>query len=94
MSAVDLIPLEDISHPKIKEMMAVARDWNVPDQRFFQILAHAPGYAQAIFDAMHRSFAEGNVDHKLKEIMRILLARQAQDPYFASMRSKKPWRTV
>ncbi len=89
MSVVDPIPIEDISHPKIKEIMAVAAEWNVPDQRFFQILAHAPGYAQAIFDAMHLSFAEGNVDHKLKEIMRIQLARQAQAPYFASMRSKK-----
>lgn len=89
MSAVDLIPLEEISHPKIKEMMALAAEYDVPDPRFFQIMAHAPGYAQAIFDAMYKSHAEGNVDHVLKEIMRIQLARQARDPYFAAMRSKK-----
>jgi hypothetical protein len=31
----------------------------------------------------------GNVDHSLKEIIRILLARFANDKYFASLRSTK-----
>ena len=39
--------------------------------------------------ALLLSHARGNVDHKLKEIMRILLARFAGDKYFASLRSRK-----
>ena len=39
--------------------------------------------------ALLMSHAQGNVDHKLKEIMRILLARFASDKYFASLRSSK-----
>ena len=53
----------------------------VPDDLFVRILARAPGYAKAIHDAMHMSHAEGNVDHKLKEIIRIQLSRMAACTY-------------
>ena len=39
--------------------------------------------------ALLMSHAKGNVDHRLKEIIRILLARFAGDPYFAALRSRK-----
>ena len=51
-------------------------------------MAHAPNYAEAFFDAMHMALFEGNVDHKLKEIIRIQLANLAGDKYFSSTRSK------
>ena len=54
---------------------------------FLRILGHVPGYAEAISEAMHQSHARGNVDHRLKEIIRIQLARTAQDPYFGGLRS-------
>ena len=54
---------------------------------FIRILAHAPGYAEAIWDAMAEALFEGNVDHSLKEIIRIQLAVKANDPYFSSLRS-------
>lgn len=56
---------------------------------FVRILAHAPGYAEALWDAMAESLFEGNVDHSLKEIMRIQLAAHAEDPYFSTLRSKR-----
>lgn len=48
-----------------------------------------PAYAKALLRAMLLSHAEGKVDHKLKEIIRIGLARTAGDKYFASLRSTK-----
>ncbi len=39
--------------------------------------------------ALLMSHAQGNVDHKLKEIIRILLARFANDKYFARLRSTR-----
>jgi hypothetical protein len=39
--------------------------------------------------ALLMSHTQGNVDHKLKEVIRILLARFAKDKYFASLRSTK-----
>jgi alkylhydroperoxidase family enzyme len=56
---------------------------------FVRILAHAPGYAEALWDAMAEALFEGNVDHSLKEIIRIQLAVTAQDPYFSALRSKR-----
>jgi alkylhydroperoxidase family enzyme len=86
---IDPIPVEDIDSPKLQEMIATARQLNVPDDQFMQIMAHAPGYGEALFDAMYKSHALGQVDHQLKEIIRIQLARHAEDPYFSALRSTK-----
>ncbi len=59
------------------------------DRLFVRILGHVPGYAEAIHEAMSRSHGLGNVDHRLKEIIRIQLARTAGDPYFAALRSRR-----
>lgn len=61
----------------------------VPGGVFVRILGHVPEYAETISDAMRESHIEGNVDHRLKEIIRIQLARTAQAPYFAGLRSSK-----
>ncbi len=72
------------------ESLAVAGD---PEATFIRILAHVPGYAEALWDAMSESLMEGGVDHRLKELVRIQLARTAHDPYFADLiRSKKAQR--
>ncbi len=61
----------------------------VPGGYFVRLLGHVPGYAEAISDAMRESHVEGNVDHRLKEIIRLQLARTAKDDYFSGLRSKK-----
>jgi alkylhydroperoxidase family enzyme len=38
--------------------------------------------------ALVGSHAEGGVDHKLKEVIRVRLARAAGDPYFGALRSR------
>jgi len=70
-------------------ILLTSEDLGVSGDEFPRILAHVPGYAEAIWDAMHQAHALGSVDHNLKEIMRIQLARTAQDPYFADLRSKQ-----
>lgn len=59
------------------------------EELFLRVLGLAPGYADAIHAAMHRTHALGNVDHLLKEIIRVQLARAAQDPYFSGLRSQQ-----
>lgn len=68
------------------ESLALAGD---DDGTFLRILAHAPRYAEALWDAMSEALMEGGVDHTLKELIRIRLARTAGDPYFARIRSRK-----
>ncbi len=89
MSVIDPVALADIDQSEWRSMIDQAEALGVPDRQFLQIMAHAPGYAEALFDSLHRSHATGAVDHKLKEIIRIQLARKAGDGYFAKLRSEK-----
>ena len=88
MPLVNTVSLESIAQSPLHSLMNQADDLKVPDPLFFQIFAHVPGYSEALFDALYRSHVDGNVDHKLKEIIRISLARQAKDTYFSNLRSK------
>lgn len=56
---------------------------------FIRVLANAPKYAEALWDAMAEALFEGGVDHGLKEMIRIQLAAKAEDPYFGALRSKR-----
>ena len=89
MPNVDTIPLETLAQSPLRSLIDRARELKVPDPLFFQVLGHVPGYTEATFDALYRSHAEGNVDHKLKEIIRIRLARLAGDNYFSNLRSEE-----
>jgi alkylhydroperoxidase family enzyme len=87
MPVVEPLSREAIEGAGLGEALAEAEALGVPDDVFFRVLGHVPGYAEALYDALHRSHAEGDVDHRLKEIIRVRLARQANDPYFAGLRS-------
>ena len=88
MPMVNTVPLEALAQSPLRSLIDKVRDQKIPDPLFFQIFAHVPGYTEALFDALHRSHMEGNVDHKLKEIIRIRLARLAGDQYFSNLRSE------
>ena len=80
-------PLEaaQITDPELLTLMARAEATGVPDALFTRIVARVPGYAKVLLV----SHTQGNVDHRLKEIIRILLARFAGDSYFGGLRSKQ-----
>jgi hypothetical protein len=75
--------------PEVSALIARCEALGVPDAQFPCILARMPGYAKALLRALLVSHIEGSVDHRLKEIIRVQLARTAGDPYFASLRSKR-----
>ncbi len=87
MPVVEPLPRADIERAGLDDAVAEAEALGVPDDLFFRIMGHVPGYTEALYDALHLSHAEGDVDHKLKEIIRVRLARQAGDWYFAALRS-------
>jgi alkylhydroperoxidase family enzyme len=89
MTHIAPLPKEAITDPELRALMAEGEALGVPDDLFPRILARAPEQAVPLMRALLMSHARGNVDHKLKEIMRILLARFANDTYFASLRSTK-----
>ena len=84
---IDPLPLDAIEDPELKELIERGVALGVPDTLFPLILARAPGYAKPLLRALLVSHAEGSVDHRLKEVIRVQLARTAGDPYFAHLRS-------
>lgn len=77
-----------ITDPELLALMARAEALGVPDDLFTRIVARVPSYAKVLLNALLVSHGQGNVDHRLKEIIRIQLARFAGDSYFSALRSR------
>jgi alkylhydroperoxidase family enzyme len=89
MTYVEPLAREAIADPEMRDLIAQSEALGVPDDLFPRIAARSPEIAKPFMRALLMSHAEGNVDHRLKEIIRILLARFAGDKYFAALRSRK-----
>jgi alkylhydroperoxidase family enzyme len=87
MPHIEPLPLDQIDDPELRQQIQDAQANGVPGALFLQIAAHRPEYAKTIAHSLHESHFNGNLDHKLKEIIRIQLARTAEDTYFANLRS-------
>jgi alkylhydroperoxidase family enzyme len=89
MPHIEPLKPEEIVDPELRALIARGEALGVPDALFPRILARVPAYAKALLRALIVSHAEGNVDHRLKEVIRVQLARTAGDPYFGGLRSKR-----
>jgi hypothetical protein len=89
MTHIAPLPRDAVTDPEMLALMAQGEALGVPDDLFPRLVARAPDQAKPIMRAMLMSFTQGNIDHRLKEIVRVLLARFADDQYFASLRSLK-----
>jgi hypothetical protein len=85
MTNIAPLPKEAITDSELKALIAEGEALGVPDDLFPRILARAPEQAVPLMRALIMSHGQGNVDHRLKEIIRILLARFANEKYFASL---------
>src|SRR5688572_8593085 len=88
---MNIEPLESaqIVDPELRALIDRCQALGVPDTLFSHVLARVPEYAKALLRALLVSHTEGAVDHRLKEIIRVQLARTAGDPYFAGLRSAR-----
>ena len=89
MSRIEPLKRDAITDPELRELISRCERLGVPDALFPLILARVPEYAKALLRAMVMSHEAGNVDHKLKEVIRVQLARFAGDPYFSALRSAR-----
>ena len=89
MLYVQPLELDEIEDPELRALVVKSEELGVPGGTFARIIARKPEQAKATLRVMLLKFAEGNVDHRLKEIIRIQLARFTDDPYFSSLRSNK-----
>ena len=89
MSRMTPLDASAVTDPELVELLGECEELGVPDPLFVQIFARSPDQLKPMLCAMLVSHRDGSVDHKLKEIIRIQLARVVDDPYFANLRSKK-----
>ena len=83
------LQLDAIADPELRALVDEALALGVPDETFVGIIARVPDHAKALLRAMLMSHAQGSVDHRLKEIIRVMLAGIARDPYFSQLRSRR-----
>lgn len=86
---IEPLSADEIHDPELQELIKRGETLGVPDTLFPRILARAPGHAKALLRALLHSHTEGSIDHQLKEIIRVQLARTAGDPYFGGLRSAR-----
>ena len=87
MFSIDPIDADEATARGLDPLFESFADLGDGDSVFPRIVARAPGYAEALWGAMAVTHRADGVDPSLKEIIRIQLARTAQDPYFAGLRS-------
>ena len=88
MGYLSPLPIEEVEDDELVELIERADRLGVPDRRLTLILARKPEMAKTTINGLLESHFKGNVDHKLKEAIRVQLARFAEDDYFATLRSK------
>ncbi len=89
MTFITPLELDEIDDPELRDLVVRSEELGVPGGPFARIIARKPEHAKATLRVMLLKFAEGNIDHRLKEIIRIQLARFTEDPYFSALRSTK-----
>jgi alkylhydroperoxidase family enzyme len=87
LTHIDALRREDIVDAELKELIERSEKLGAPGSLFALVLARVPGYAKPLLRAMLTSHLDGHVDHALKEIIRVQLARRAGSRYFAGLRS-------
>lgn len=88
MPNIEPLKPEQVTDPELRGLIAKCQEVGVPDEQLPLILARVPTYAKAGLRALLMSHTQGNLDPRLKEIIRVQLARFAGDPYFSRLRSK------
>ena len=89
MSRLTPLELDQIEDPELHDLITQCVELGVPDELFPRIIARVPAQAKTLLGMMLELHTRGTVDHQLKEIIRIQLARFVEDPYFSNLRSKR-----
>lgn len=81
--ATRIDPIDDHAAPAaVQEQFRVAEERGAPNSTLLRILAKDPNSLTSFYDAWNRVFYAGErVDHGLKEIVRVRMARVRQCGY-------------
>ncbi len=89
MPDITMLDIEELKKTKLRPLIEQCLEHRAPDPAFHAMMGHNPDQAWAMFVAWSTCFNTGRINHTLKEIIRIQLARFAGDSYFGGVRSKQ-----
>lgn len=81
MPNVTMLGLEELRQSELKPYVERALELRAPDPGFFAMMGHNAQLAEKVFLSWVSAFSTGSLDHKLKEIIRVLLSRMAHCSY-------------
>jgi alkylhydroperoxidase family enzyme len=88
MSRIAPLPLDRIDDAELRDLIGLVEAAGAPGSAFARILAHDPDRAKTTLRVLLMVYTEGDLDLRLKEILRVQLARFVDEPYSASLRSQ------
>ncbi len=81
MANVTMLDLDKLKKTKLRPYIERSLELRAPDPGFHSIMGHNIDLTEAAYLAWTSVFNAGDLDHKLKEIIRINLSRAANCSY-------------
>lgn len=81
MSNIRMLTIEELENSPLKGYIKKTMRHRAPDPAFHSIMGHNPALSASMYNAWGTLFSTGEVDHNLKEIIRVQLSRMADCNY-------------
>lgn len=81
MPNITMLDLEELKKTKLRPYIERSLELRAPDPGFHAMMGHNIDLAEKMYVAWTTCFNAGDIDHKLKEVIRVDLSRAANCSY-------------
>lgn len=81
MPNITMLDLEELKRTKLRPYIERSLELRAPDPGFHAMMGHNIDLAEKMYVAWVTAFNSGDIDHKLKEVIRVDLSRAANCSY-------------
>lgn len=81
MANITLCDIEELRKTELGPAIDRALEHRAPDPGYFAVMGHNPELALVNYQAWTNAFNNGDVGHRAKEVIRVLLSRMAHCSY-------------
>ncbi|MBO23065.1 MAG: hypothetical protein CMM26_11945 [Rhodospirillaceae bacterium] len=81
MPNITLLDIEELKKTKLKPYIEKSLELRAPDPGFHAVMGHNVNLAEKVYLFWTSVFNAGALDHKLKEVIRVMLSRMAHCSY-------------
>jgi len=87
MPRISYVDVESVTDPTLAAYLEESRRYGTPRLESQAIRAHVPAVLETFSQAWQRTFREGVLDHRVKELARVFIAKSLDCGYCAGQRS-------